>query len=92
MVSHCGGVVEMRKFMRLTISIKKKMMSELMQETGCKSTASAIITAIGEYLRQRKVEKIMAMQGKLKFDMTAEAIRHQSSRVGCAHHKHSMRR
>lgn len=63
--------------MRLTISVKKKMMSELMQETGCKRAASVIITAIGKYLRQRKIEKIMAMQGKLKFDMTAEEIRHK---------------
>ncbi|MBI5875569.1 MAG: hypothetical protein HZB81_06985 [Deltaproteobacteria bacterium] len=66
----------MRRIMRLTISVKKKMMFALMQATGCKSTDSAIITAIGEYLRQKKMEKIMAIQGKLKFDMTADEIRH----------------
>jgi hypothetical protein len=32
--------------------------------------------AIAVYLRQKKREKIKSMKGKLKFDKTAEELRH----------------
>lgn len=62
--------------MRSTITIDKKLMDELVQETGLKSKASATKTVIAEYLRHKKIEKIKAMKGKLKFDKTAEELRH----------------
>ena len=62
--------------MRSTITIEKEIMDELVHETGLKSKASAVQVAIAEYLRQRKIEKIKAMKGKLKFDKTARELRH----------------
>lgn len=62
--------------MRATVTIQKEILDELVQETGLKSKASAVKTAISEYLKQRRIEKIKAMKGKLKFDKTAEEIRH----------------
>ncbi len=62
--------------MRSTITIEKEIMDELVHETGLKSKASAVKVAIAEYLRQKKIEKIKAMKGKLKFDKTARELRH----------------
>ncbi len=62
--------------MRATVTLDKEMLDELVKETGVKSAASAVREAISEYLKQRKIEKIKAMKGKLKFDKTAEELRH----------------
>ncbi|MBI3600589.1 MAG: hypothetical protein HY097_08105 [Nitrospinae bacterium] len=62
--------------MRSTITIEKIVLDELVRETGLKSKSSATKAVITEYLRQKKIEKIMSLQGKLKFDKTAEEIRH----------------
>mgnify|MGYP001582423044 CR=1 FL=1 len=62
--------------MRATVTLDKEMLDELVKETGVKSAASAVREAISEYLKQRKIEKIKAMKGKLKFDKTAEDLRH----------------
>lgn len=62
--------------MRATVTLDKEMLDELVKETGVKSAASAVREAISEYLKQRKIEKIKSMKGKLKFDKTAEDLRH----------------
>lgn len=62
--------------MRATVTLDKEMLDELVKETGVKSAASAVREAISEYLKQRKIEKIKGMKGKLKFDKTAEDLRH----------------
>ncbi|OGQ47347.1 MAG: hypothetical protein A2W63_00440 [Deltaproteobacteria bacterium RIFCSPLOWO2_02_44_9] len=62
--------------MRATVTIEKNILDELMTETDAKSKASAVKKAIAEYLRLRKIEKIKTMKGKLKFDKTAEELRH----------------
>lgn len=62
--------------MRATVTIDKDILDDLVYETGSKSKASAVKEAITHYMREKKKEKIMAMKGKLKFDKTAEEIRH----------------
>ncbi len=62
--------------MRATVTLDKEMLDELVKETGVKSAASAVREAISGYLKQRKIEKIKAMKGKLRFDKTAEDLRH----------------
>ncbi len=62
--------------MRATVTLDKDMLDELVQETGLKSAASAVREAISEYLKLRKIDKIKAMKGKLRFDKTAEELRH----------------
>ncbi|MDO8446372.1 MAG: hypothetical protein Q7T53_09790 [Deltaproteobacteria bacterium] len=61
--------------MRATVTLDKEMLDELVKETGAKSAASAVRETISEYLKRRKIEKIKAMKGKLKFDKTAEDLR-----------------
>jgi len=51
-------------------------LDELVKETKAKSKATAVKTAVREYLRRKKIEKIKSMKGKLEFDLTADEIRH----------------
>jgi Arc/MetJ family transcription regulator len=62
--------------MRATVTIEKDILDELVKETKAKSKATAVKTAVREYLRRKKIEKIKSMKGKLEFDLTADEIRH----------------
>jgi metal-responsive CopG/Arc/MetJ family transcriptional regulator len=62
--------------MRVTVTIEKDVLDELVKATGAKSKSAAVKYIIDEYLRKRKVNKIMSMKGKLTFDLTADEIRH----------------
>jgi len=62
--------------MRATVTIEKDILDELLAETKAKSKATAVKRAIADYLRRRKIEKIKGAKGKLKFDKTAEELRH----------------
>jgi metal-responsive CopG/Arc/MetJ family transcriptional regulator len=62
--------------MRATVTIDKKILDELVEESGQKNKASAVREAVALYLKQKKVDKIKGMKGKLKFDKTAEELRH----------------
>lgn len=61
--------------MRSTVTLDKKRLDELVYETGAKSKAAAVNEAVSEYLRRKKIERIISMKGKLEFDMTADEIR-----------------
>jgi hypothetical protein len=61
--------------MRSTVTLEKERLDELVYETGAKSKAAAVKEAVSEYLRRKKIERIMSMKGKLEFDMTADEIR-----------------
>ncbi len=63
--------------MRSTITIEQEALDRLLKETKAKSKASAVKIAINEYLKKRKIEKIKSMKGKLKFDLSADEIRHR---------------
>ena len=62
--------------MRATVTIDKDILDELVQESGQKNKASAVREAVAVYLRQKKIEKIREKKGKVKFDRSAEELRH----------------
>jgi len=62
--------------MRATITIDNKILDELLAESGQKSKASAVREAVALYIKQKKIEKIKQKKGKVKFDKTADEIRH----------------
>ncbi|MCG2716264.1 MAG: DUF2191 domain-containing protein [Candidatus Marinimicrobia bacterium] len=66
--------------MRTTITLEKEILDDLMKETKNKNKASAVKKVIKEFLKQRKVEHIKAMKGKLKFTLSADEIRHYEQR------------
>ena len=61
--------------MRANVIIEEDILDELLKETKAQSKASAVKIAIRGYLKQRKIERIMAMKGKLDLDLTADEIR-----------------
>jgi Arc/MetJ family transcription regulator len=63
--------------MRSTVTIDNKRLNELVYETKARSKASAVNEAIREYLRRKKIERIMSMKGKLEFDMDFDEMRHR---------------
>ena len=63
--------------MRTTVTIDGEKLDELLTETGARSKAKAVSTAISDYLRRKKIEKLKALKGSLEFDLTAEEIRHR---------------
>jgi len=62
--------------MRATVTIEKNVLDELVKATGARSKSAAVKEIIDEYLRKRKVQKIMSMKGKLSFELAADEIRH----------------
>jgi hypothetical protein len=62
--------------MRAAVTIDKTILNRLLHESGHKNKAIAVQEAVAVYLRQRKRTKIKSMKGILKFDMTAEQLRH----------------
>jgi hypothetical protein len=54
--------------LRATLSIPDKLVEDLVKETGAKNKTQAIIQAIDEYLRKKRVEKLLALQGKLDLE------------------------
>ena len=64
------------RVMRATVTIDKDILDELVQESGHKNKASAVREAVAHYLKQKKIAKIKQMKGRLRFDKTAEELRH----------------
>lgn len=62
--------------MRTTVTIDHDMLEELVAESGHKNKATAVREAVALYLKQKKVEKIRQKKGKVKFDKSADEIRH----------------
>lgn len=61
--------------MRTTVTIEKKIIDELLDETKAKSKASAVREAVSNYLRRKKIAKIQSLKGKLEFDRTTATRR-----------------
>jgi metal-responsive CopG/Arc/MetJ family transcriptional regulator len=62
--------------MRATVTIDNKILDELLAESGQKNKASAVREAVALYLKQKKIERIKQKKGKVRFDKTADEIRH----------------
>ena len=56
--------------MRATLNIPDNLIKELMQTTKVKTKTKAICLAIEEYTRRKKIEKLLALQGKLYLEDT----------------------
>jgi len=61
---------------KVTVTLDNKILDELNRVSGQRKMTFAIREAVVFYLKQKKIEKIKFMKGKLKFDKTAEEIRH----------------
>lgn len=61
---------------RATITLPSDLLTELVSVTNARSKTEAVVTAIMDEIRLKKLETIKSMAGKLKFTQTASELRH----------------
>jgi hypothetical protein len=54
--------------MRVTLNIPDNLIEDLVKETGAKTKTLAITKAIEDYLKKRRLEKLLSLQGKLDLE------------------------
>ena len=62
--------------MKTTLNIPEDLIKKAMLLTKHRTKTETIVVALQEYVRQKKIEKILKHQGKLQFDETWEKSRH----------------
>jgi metal-responsive CopG/Arc/MetJ family transcriptional regulator len=67
---------------RATITLPNDLLEELMQTSPAKSKTEAVVRAIKDEIRLKKIEKIKEMAGNMEFVMTADELRHGDERLG----------
>lgn len=67
---------------RTTITLPQDLLTELMSLVKARSKTEAVITAIRDEIRLRKLERIKSMAGKLEFTADADDLRHGDRRLG----------
>jgi hypothetical protein len=55
--------------MRATLDIPESLIKDLLRVTGEKKKTKAICMALDEYIRSRRKEKLLALSGKVEFDL-----------------------
>ena len=54
--------------MRATLNIPDDLVKEMQKASGEKSKTKAIIVAMQEFIRQRKIKELIAMKGKVQIE------------------------
>lgn len=67
---------------RTTITLPNSLLEELMSEIKAKSKTDAVITAIRDEIRMKKLERIKTMAGNMEFTKSADQLRHGDKRLG----------
>lgn len=62
--------------MRTTVTLDSKLIETLQEVSQSKTKAKAVVTAIQDYLQRHQITKIKELKGKMKFDLSADEIRH----------------
>jgi hypothetical protein len=62
--------------MKTTLNIPEDLIKRAMSLAKHKTKTETVIVALQEYIRQKKIEKILEHQGKLQFEDTWEKSRH----------------
>jgi len=62
--------------MRTTIEINEELISDVMKKAGVKTKKDAIVTALKDYLRHKKVEELKGLVGNYEsFDLTLDDLK-----------------
>ena len=62
--------------MKTTLNIPEDLIKKAMSLAKHRTKTETVIVALQEYVRQKKIEKILEHQGKLQFEDTWEKSRH----------------
>ncbi len=61
--------------MRTTLNIDEEVLDFVMKETGARTKSQAVRQALQDYIYQRKIEKLIALKGKIKFGVDWKTLR-----------------
>ncbi|MFB3922160.1 MAG: type II toxin-antitoxin system VapB family antitoxin [Terriglobia bacterium] len=61
--------------MRTTLNIDDTLLRFIMKETRATTKTRAVRQALQEYVRRRKIEKLIALKGKIRFDVDWKTLR-----------------
>jgi metal-responsive CopG/Arc/MetJ family transcriptional regulator len=67
---------------RATLTLPNDLLDELMKSVSAKSKTEAVILAIRDEIKSRKIKKIKEMAGSMEFTATADVLRHGDRRIG----------
>lgn len=67
---------------RATLTFPNDLLDELMKSVSAKSKTEAVILAIRDEIKSRKIRKIKEMAGSMEFTATADVLRHGDRRIG----------
>lgn len=54
--------------MRATLNIPDNLLSDVQKATGEKSKTKAIIAAVEEFVRQKKIKELLSLRGTIRID------------------------
>jgi Arc/MetJ family transcription regulator len=61
--------------MRTTLNIDDEVMKFVMEETKASTKTAAVREALDDFVRRRKIERLIALKGKVRFDLDAKTLR-----------------
>jgi hypothetical protein len=54
--------------MRATLNIPDKLIEEVQNITGAKSKTKAVVTAVEEFVRKKRMEQLLSLKGAIEID------------------------
>lgn len=73
--------------MRTTLSLDDRLIKELMEVTGAKTKTEAIHLAISELIRRKKVEGLLALEGKVHLDLDWRELEERELKAQAEHER-----
>lgn len=67
---------------RTTVTLPKELVRKAQKATRAKSQTQAVVIALEEAIRMRKISELKKMAGQLKFDPGTAERRHKDKRLG----------
>jgi len=61
--------------MRTTLNIDEETLNFVIKETGARTKSQAVRQALHDYVYRKKIEKLIALAGKVKFDVDWKTLR-----------------
>ena len=68
--------------MRTTLNIEDDIMKSVQEETGARTKTQAVEQALTDFVRRRKIEKLIRLQGKVRFSSGWKTLREGWRRGG----------
>lgn len=65
----------LESMMRTTLNIDDQILQTVQKETGARTKTAAVHAALQDYVRRKKIEKLIQLQGKIRFAIDAKTLR-----------------